>query len=114
MDEYTLRLVHAAIRKAFLKSPQYQRCIRDALSDQVGPRGGVRLKCCKCKAIFPPKECEINHREPVTEYHRRQKSYSPEEYYQRVFTPVENLELTCKPCHKKITKEQNKMRKKKI
>lgn len=109
MDKKTKTKVFQAIRNSFKESDRYQEELNQSLSKQKGPRGGKRYTCRKCDRAFEAKQVELNHIEPVTEYHKRTMDYTIEEYYQRVFSL--EVETLCKECHKSVTKEQNKKRK---
>jgi hypothetical protein len=110
IDKKTLLKVHSAIRNAFKESNQYSECLEQALSKEKGPKGGRRYDCSECYKAFPESQIECDHHpDPVTEYHKRQYQYSPEEYYNRVFfLPIRVL---CKSCHQKNTAAQKKLRK---
>lgn len=110
IDKNTLSKIHKAIRESFKQSKKYQETLDAALSPKKGPRGGKRYVCSRCVNEFPQVDLELDHHPtPVTALDRRAHSYSPEEYYDRVFNlPVRVL---CKPCHKKHSAEQKKLRK---
>ncbi len=60
--------------------------------------------CALCKAIFPPKEVAVDHVEPVVvpgmgEYHWTT-------YIERLFCPVNELQVLCKACHAAKTKAE--------
>ena len=56
--------------------------------------------CAKCNNEFTAKEVEVDHVEPIG----REKSW--DEFINGLFCEQDNLQVLCKPCHKKKTKEE--------
>jgi hypothetical protein len=70
------------------------------------------FKCEKCGAHPLKKgEYEVNHIKPCEDVRGWDEGDKWNGFIERTITPgVDGIELVCKPCHKKITNDQNKLR----
>ncbi len=103
--------VKSALRSASQRwPPKYQSlneaCIGTKLNVKTG-RMAKHYKCNQCKNDFPAKEVEVNHIVPVVP---TSGFTTWDEVIERMFCEKNGLEVVCKPCHKAITKEENKER----
>lgn len=91
--------VRAALRKAWLKWPP--RYIKLA-SAKRHTEEGVKYECEVCKEMFKTSGVEVDHIIPVGTL--RQAEDLPT-FVTNLFSPIENLRIVCKGCHKKKTQE---------
>lgn len=68
-----------------------------------------KYECSKCRQGFIEKDTQVDHIEPVISV--VDGFISIDVYAQRMFCPVENLTILCKPCHKIKTKLEQEQRK---
>lgn len=104
--------VKSALRSASQRWPPKYTVLSDAcVGQKENPKSG-RLakfyKCNKCRNEFVAKEVEVNHIFPVIP---TTGFDSWDNVIARLFCEREGLEVLCKPCHKDITKQENKERK---
>jgi 5-methylcytosine-specific restriction endonuclease McrA len=64
--------------------------------------------CAECKAAFPQKEVQVDHKIPVVDPITGFTTF--DEYIKRMFCGPENLQILCRPCHKEKTNSENKER----
>ncbi len=77
-----------------------------------GPRGGKRYLCEICGGSFPLHEVQVDHVVPVIPVESRGISLSWNDIIDRIFhCDTQDLRVLCRPCHSKITKRQNNVRK---
>lgn len=78
---------------------------------KINPKTGREAqfyKCACCTEEFTLKEIEVDHIEPVIP----ETGFNTwDEFIERLFCPAENLQVLCKTCHKKKSKEENNKRK---
>lgn len=103
--------VKSALRSASQRwPPKYQSlneaCVGTKLNTKTG-RMAKHYKCNQCKNDFPAKEVEVNHIVPVVP---TSGFTTWDEVIERMFCEKNGLEVLCKPCHRIITKEENKER----
>ena len=104
--------VKSALRSASQRWPPKFHSLNEActvakINVKTG-RMAKHYKCNQCKNDFPAKEVEVNHILPVVP---TSGFTTWDEVIERMFCEKEGLEVVCKPCHKAITKEENKERK---
>ncbi len=91
--------------------PKYKVLAASRRGKRINPTSG-RLaefhECGKCHDLFVSKEVEVNHIIPVIPITGFD---SWDGVIERMFCEGEHLEVLCKPCHKEITKQENKERK---
>jgi 5-methylcytosine-specific restriction endonuclease McrA len=120
--------VVAAIRKIWRTHPIRTKAISLACLDEKEKVHNRKYKCSVCKKHFLKQQVEVNHKTAAP------KNESLQDFVSRIFCNIKsykgeevilstgekttikelaekNLEVVCKECHKKITKEQNKKRK---
>lgn len=70
------------------------------------------LKCAECKEVFPAKQTQVDHIEPIGV---QPPGQTWDSYLDRKFCPVTNLQVLCLSCHKRKTKvDVKKMRGKSV
>jgi 5-methylcytosine-specific restriction endonuclease McrA len=104
--------IKSALRSASQRWPvRYQTLIDSYVGQQINPKSGRLAKhyrCNRCKEVFPAKEVEVNHIEPVVPL----SGFTTwDDVIKRMFCEAEGLETVCKPCHKLITKQERDERK---
>jgi len=107
LDKKTKNSIINFIRLSFRRSPQVQECLKKSIHPTVkGPRGGKMYQCAKCKEGFSQKEVQIDHIEAVVPKGKKQVDMSLDEYAERLFCSVENLQVLDKECHKVKSQEE--------
>lgn len=112
IDTKTLSAIISAIRKSFVRSITFQIALHQAISKEVGPRGG-RMRICKhCNGSFSDREVHVDHIEPVVPLDKTIAEMTLNEYYSRCSQcHVDNLQVLCTACHKLKTASENEERK---
>jgi len=72
---------------------------------EKGVRGGVQCVCAICGLCFPMGDVQVDHIQPVVPVDREILSW--DEYIERLFCGVDNLQVLCKPCHQIKTNDEN-------
>ena len=68
-----------------------------------------KYECAGCKEICPSKDIHVDHIAPVVDPARGFTTW--DEYIDRLFCDMDGLQILCKTCHKKKTKEESAIRK---
>ena len=90
--------IKGALRNVARYIPEKKEAIRRAIHPtEKGPRGGSLIICNHCGRCFPIKDIQVDHIIPVIPVNRKIKDWN--EYIERLFCPVENLQCLCKDCH---------------
>lgn len=114
--QWTEARMHSFIKGALRSAsqrwpPKYETlnaaCIGVQLNERTN-RFAKHYLCAECGNAFPSKDVEVNHRIPVIPVTGFD---SWDGVVARMYCEKEHLEVLCKPCHKKITKEENTQRK---
>jgi len=103
--------VKSALRSASQRwPPKYLTLNNACVGQKVNPASGRLAKfytCNCCKDSFPAKQVEVNHIIPVVPVTGFDNW---DAVIDRMFCEAEHLEVVCKPCHKKISKQENSER----
>jgi len=106
--------VFSALRRKFKTYPPYKET-RDAAKVEyfVKSKHGkdmrrVHFQCAHCQQYFKDKDIAVDHIDPVNEPEVGFVDFDT--YVQRLFCPLENLQILCKSCHKKKSAEETKTR----
>mgnify|MGYP002132199321 CR=1 FL=1 len=107
-----ISFIKSALRSASQRWPPRYRVLKDAfIEKRINPATG-RLagfyKCNACLQQFTQSNVEVNHIIPVVPITGFD---SWDNIINRLFCEQEGLEVLCRPCHKKITKQENLERK---
>jgi 5-methylcytosine-specific restriction endonuclease McrA len=89
----------AALRRVWLYSEVRRDCVRAAKTS----RG--KYKCNTCGKIFSMKEVQCDHKEGVGKF------VDWNTFIDRLFCPIENLQVLCKACHLIKSNEEKGLRK---
>jgi len=91
--------------------PKYE-CLQDACTGQkINEKSGRLAKhytCAGCLQEFTSKDVEVDHISPVVSVGDGFIDYNT--FIERLFCKKENLQVLCKPCHKKKTLAERKLR----
>ena len=100
--------IRGALRQVARYMPEKKECLTNAIHPtEKGVRGGALITCNHCGLCFPIKEIQVDHIKPVIPVDREIKDWN--EYIERLFCSVKNLQCLCKPCHLiKSNDEKNK------
>ena len=105
-------LIKGALRRQFARSPMIRRVLEKAVHPiKKGIRGGKQFVCKKCKKAFPQKEVSVDHKIPVVPLNKTLEDMSYDEIVERIFCKEANLQVLCRKCHLKKTKEERLKRK---
>lgn len=109
IDKKTKTSIINFIRLSFRYAPVCQDILKLSIHPTVkGPKGGKRYKCKICKNGFALNEVQIDHIEKIIPNGTKQIEMSLDEYSNRLYCDVSNLQVLCKPCHKiKTNKERH-------
>lgn len=109
IDKKTKASIFNFIRLSFRQSSQVKEILKNSVHPTIrGPRGGKRYGCAICKRAWSSTEIQIDHIEPVVKKGTKQKDMTIDEYVNRLYCSVSNLQVLCYDCHKKKTKEERK------
>ena len=104
--------ITSTIRSGFRRWPEkYEALNKAKVGKKVNEATGrlaEHYRCAGCLKDFVVKDVQVNHIEtvvPLTGFS------SWDDFISRLFCSSEKLNVLCIPCHKKITKEENTMRK---
>ena len=105
-------LIKGAIRRLFTRSQQVSDSRAAALDrHKKGVRGGKQYKCAICRKSFGLNKINVDHIEAVIPYDKTINDLSYDELVERIFCDISNLQVLCKGCHDKKSKEERKLRK---
>ena len=107
-----ISFIKSALRSASQRWPPRYRALHAAfVGKRLNPASGRIAgfyKCNSCLQEYVVKEVEVNHIVPVVPITGFD---SWDNIINRLFCEQEGLEVLCKPCHKRITKQENLERK---
>jgi len=90
--------IRGALRQVARYMPEKKTCLAMNIHPtEKGPRGGALIICNHCGLCFPIKDIQVDHIQPVVPVDRECTDWN--EYIERLFCPIENLQCLCKPCH---------------
>lgn len=108
IDNKTKAKVVRFIRLLFRQSPQFQEALKRSVHPTIkGPRGGKMYACACCGEAFSAKEIQVDHIDSVVPKGIKQKDMTIDEYVERLFCSVENLQILSKDCHIIKSKKEN-------
>lgn len=106
ISHYT-RQFRVARREWSRSNPERRQCYHNA---KRRINGYVQWNCASCRGWFFKKEIQCDHRTPV-------RSATPQTFeelvscLERLLSPLENLQILCKPCHQIKTNVETALRK---
>ena len=101
--------VTSALRNATRRwPPKYDRIKESFVGVRLNKKTGRKSKhyrCAVCEEAFPQRNVQVDHIVPIG------TCLTWDEYIEKLFCEKENLQVVCKPCHKKKTKEERESKK---
>lgn len=101
------------LRKGSLAWPPRAEAFKRAYVGQMRNKSTGRMaahyRCAGCQGLFPMKECHADHIDPVISV---DGFVDWNTYIERMFCPVDNFQILCKPCHLIETNRERRERKK--
>lgn len=98
----------SALRAASRKWPPKFETLQEAYAGQLlnpkTKRISKHYKCKACKEIYPGKEVQVDHIQPVVSPTTGFTTW--DEFISRLFCEKENLQVLCSECHNVKTKEE--------
>ncbi len=100
------------LRRGTMKYPPRNEALRAAktekkINEKTG-RMAQHYRCAGCKEEFPAKGVQVNHVDPVI---GDSGFIDWDTYIERMFCPVENLNVLCRTCHDVKSAQERKDRK---
>lgn len=104
--------VTSAIRGAFRRWPPKFKVLKNAqTTKKINKSSGkmaMHYKCAVCKKQFTSTNVQVDHILPVVDPETGFVDWDT--FIDRMFCEEENLQVVCKPCHLKKSKEERKKR----
>ena len=103
------------MRGATTRYPPKYETLNDAFVDKrvnsKTGRVGKHFQCASCKGIFPTKEVQVDHIQPVVDPVKGFEDWNT--YIERLFCDREGFQVLCVECHSEKTAQEREERKKK-
>ena len=107
--------VTSALRAASRRWPPKFKALKEAFvgrkTNKKTGKLAMHYKCAKCKKHFVAADVQVDHIKPVVDPKKGFLNW--DEFINRMFCEIENLQVLCKPCHKVKTDKEKLERKKK-
>ena len=107
--------VTSALRAASRRWPPKFKALKEAFvgrkTNKKTGKLAMHYKCAKCKKHFVAADVQVDHVLPVVD--PKVGFVSWDDFINRIFCEIENLQVMCKPCHKVKTELEKAERKKK-
>lgn len=104
--------ITSALRAAFRKWPPKFDVLKKASTERKLNKKTNKLAmhymCAACSTDFPLKEVQVDHKKPVVDLKKGFVSW--DEFVERLYCEGSNLQVLCKPCHKKKSSKERKKR----
>lgn len=102
----------SGLRRMTMRYPPRNEALRTAktekkINEKTG-RMAQHYRCAECLQEFPAKEVQVNHIDPVI---GDSGFIDWDTYIERMFCPVENLNVLCRTCHDVKSAQERKDRK---
>lgn len=95
--------IRSGLRAKWNRWPPKYDVLKAARRTVKGKRHKYEYKCAKCKKWFKGSEVQVDHKIPAGSL----KSYQElPGFVERLFVGPDQLDVLCKPCHAKKTKEE--------
>ena len=106
--------ITSVIRGGFRRWPPKFHVLSEAKqgkrTNETTGRMAEHYACSTCNSSFPAKEVQVDHIEPVVD--PKVGFIDWDTFISRLFCEAENLQVLCKSCHSKKTKQERDERKK--
>jgi 5-methylcytosine-specific restriction endonuclease McrA len=107
--------VTSALRAASRRWPPKYKALKEAfVGRKVNTKTGkqaMHYKCAECSKYFVATDVQVDHINPVVDPKKGFTTW--DNFIDRVFCEIKNLQVLCKPCHKIKTDQEKLERKKK-
>lgn len=104
--------ITSVLRGGMRKFPPKWQALEDAcVGQRVNPATGRKAKfykCAMCGGLFLAKDVEIDHVAPIVDQKTGFTTW--DDFIARLYCDVKDLQVLCKPDHKRKTKDENSAR----
>lgn len=76
---------------------------------RLARKGPNSYECALCKGLFTSKQTQVDHRQPIVDMKKGFTTF--DEYIDRLFCDVDELDLLCTTCHDAKSASETQMRK---
>ena len=101
--------ITSVLRAGSRKWPPKYQCLADAYVDtRINKKSGrlaKHYKCAKCKKLFTSTNVQVDHIEPIV---GPDGFTTWDNFIERLFCPIDNLQVLCTECHSAKTKKERK------
>jgi 5-methylcytosine-specific restriction endonuclease McrA len=108
--------VTSALRAASRRWPPKYKALKEAfVGKKVNVKTGklaMHYQCAECKQLFVAADVQVDHIKPVVDPKKGFTTW--DNFIERMFCEIKNLQVLCKPCHKIKTDQEKLERKKKV
>jgi 5-methylcytosine-specific restriction endonuclease McrA len=108
--------VTSALRAASRRWPPKYKALKEAfVGRKVNAKTGklaMHYKCAECKQLFVATDVQVDHIKPVVDPKKGFTTW--DNFIERMFCEMKNLQVLCKPCHKIKTDQEKLERKRKV
>jgi 5-methylcytosine-specific restriction endonuclease McrA len=108
--------ITSLLRSGFRKYPSKYATLKAAYVgkklNSKTKRVGSHYKCAKCKKVYPSREVQVDHIQPVVDPIVGFVNW--DEYIDRLFCEESNLQVLCLTCHDGKTKKEKIVRVKNV
>lgn len=98
----------AVLRSGTRRYPPKYETLNEAKTEKkkniATGRVAQHFRCALCSLDFPSTGVQVDHIKPVVDPRKGFTTW--DNYIKRLFCEKKNLQVLCKPCHKKKTKEE--------
>ncbi len=103
-------MILGGIRTAFSRSKWAANIRATAEAVERGPRGGKLYSCQTCSNLSNASGVNVDHIDPVVDIGKTYHDYTWDELVGRLWCDTDNLQVLCKQCHKKKSKDESNAR----
>lgn len=108
--------VTSALRAASRRWPPKYKALKEAfVGRKVNTKTGkqaMHYECAECSEHFVATDVQVDHIHPVVDPKKGFTTW--DNFIERMFCEIKNLQVLCKPCHKIKTDQEKLERKKKV
>lgn len=106
--------VTSVLRSGSRRWPPKYECLaaayKETKTNEKTGRLAKHFECNTCKQLFPSKDVQVDHIQPIV---GPEGFVSWDVFINRLYCPIDNLQVLCKPCHDEKTQREKPKRKKK-
>lgn len=104
--------ITSTLRSGFRRWPPKWEALKEAYvgkkKNEKSGKIASHYECASCHNHFTSTNVQVDHVEPVVDVDKGFESW--DKFIERLYCTTENLQVLCKPCHLKKTKEEKKRR----